>query len=228
MKEGNSDLIKSFIELQDNPENYEAWVPYSHHGIVGFIDLVIERGSEISLFKFARNAKKLEKLIKNFKLEIIVYPKSSNITSKEISSYLVFEDSKKNRKKVLSHEKLLKQQPFDIMFLDEDKGRMESIFELRESLPRLFQTRKIRLDDEALDELITNPMHDKIERALINLEDPPEEISRKLVRKTERYIERNDEFPNKTENLEKGTGETRTKSYGRRSRESDVKKAKQS
>ncbi len=227
LKQGNSDLIKSFIEIQEDPENYEPWVPYSHQGIVGFIDLVIERPSEISLFKFSREAEKIEKIIKNFKLEIIVYPKSRNMASKEIKSYLVFEDSKKNRRKVLSQEKLLKKQPFDIMFLDKDRGRIESIFELRDSLPRLFQTRKIRLEPRALQELFTNPNHDQISRALINLEDPPDKITRKLVRKTERYIERNDEFPNRTENLEREEKESRSGSYGRTARENDIKKAKQ-
>ncbi|KXA93139.1 hypothetical protein AKJ66_02725 [candidate division MSBL1 archaeon SCGC-AAA259E22] len=228
IEKGNSELIRSFINLKDNAENYEVWVPYSYHGILGFIDLIIEKGSEISIFKFARDAKNIEKIVKNFKLEITVYPKTRETSSKNIGSYLVFEDSKQNRRKVLSEKKLLEKQPFEIMFLNEEKNRIESIFKLRDSLPRLFQTRKIRLNEEALQELITNPNHNQIERAILNLEDPPETITRELVRETERYIERKDEFPSNTETLKKEIGNARTQSYQGRTREGDMKKAKQS
>ncbi|KXB07105.1 hypothetical protein AKJ51_01990 [candidate division MSBL1 archaeon SCGC-AAA382A20] len=223
LKEGNSDLIETFIEVQGRPENYEVWVPYSYHGIIGFIDLVVEGGTDISLFKFSKSAKNIEKLVKNFKLEIKIYPKSRNELSKNINSYLVFEDSKKNRKSIFSQEKLLEKQPFDIMFLNMEQEQIESLSELRDSLPRLFQTKKIRLEDEAIQELVTNPSHDQIESAILNLEDPPEVITKKFVRKTERYIERNNEFPHKTANLRKEADGTHTKSYTGRSRENDVK-----
>ncbi|KXB04791.1 hypothetical protein AKJ50_02015 [candidate division MSBL1 archaeon SCGC-AAA382A13] len=227
LKEENSDLIESFINLQDNADDYEIWVPYFYHGIVGFIDLVVEGGSEISLFKFTRNTKKIEKVVKSLKLEKSVYPKSRNVTSKKnIQSYLVIEDGRKNRKSILSQEELLRKQPFEILFLDKGRNRIESIFELRDSLPRLFQTRNIRLNDEALEELITNPNHLRVERAILNLEDPPDEITGELVKKTERYIKRNDEPPENTESLT-NSNKHRTESYGTRTN-SDIKKAKQS
>lgn len=228
MEQKNSDLIKSFISIQDHPENYEVWVPYFHRGIVGFIDLIIDSGSEISIFKFAEKAKEIEKVVKSLKLESSVYPKSRNITSKDINPYLVIKDGEKNRKTILSQETLLSKQPFDLLFIDKERRRVESIFELRDSLPRLFQTRNIRLDDDALDYLITKPNHSRIESAIVGLEDPPDIITKEFLQKIERYLRKNEEPPEDTDSLREYLSKRRTETYRTGSEESSVKKAKQS
>ncbi len=227
-KKGNSDLIKSFIKLQEQPESYEVWVPYFHHGIVGFIDLVIENESEVSLFKFIKEGKKIEKAVKSLKLESSVFPESRNITSKEMHTYLVVEDGEKNRKSVLSQEKLLQDQPFDILFLDENKERIESIFELRDNLPRLFQTQDIRLEEGALEALITNPEHSQVERAILNLDDPPEVITRRFVKKIQRYMRKNNRPPKDVDTLREATEKREHKSYTASSGKRDVKSTQKS
>lgn len=201
LKENNSELIESFIELQDQSENYEIWVPYFHQGIVGFIDLVIKNENETSLFKFIKKTKNIEEAIKSLKLEQSVYPKSQSTHSKTIHSYLVIEDREKNRKDILTREKLVKNQPFELLFLDRERKRIESIFELRDNLPRLFQTKNIRLEESALDTLTINPNHSEIERGLLNLEDPPQVITKRFVRKMQRYLKLNKKPPKNVEKL---------------------------
>lgn len=227
-KKENSDLIKSFISLQDQPENYEVWVPYHHHGIVGFIDLVVKSESEISLFKFIKNAKKIEKAVKSLKLERTVFPKSRNITSKEIHTYLVVGDGEKNRKSVLSQERILQDQPFDILFLDRERGRVESIFELRDNLPRLFQTKNSRLEESALDALITNPDHSQVESAILKLDDPPEVITRRFIKKIQRYLRKNNRPPKDIDTLREATEKRKHESYTASSGERDVKSPQKS
>ncbi len=201
LKKNNSELIESFIELQDQSENYEIWVPYFHQGIVGFIDLVIKNENETSLFKFIKKTKNIEEAIKSLKLEQSVYPKSQSTHSKTIHSYLVIEDREKNRKDILTREKLVKNQPFELLFLDRERKRIESIFELRDNLPRLFQTKNIRLEESALDALTINPNHSEIERGLLNLEDPPQVITKRFVRKMQRYLKLNKKPPKNVEKL---------------------------
>ncbi len=228
LKKENSGLIKSFIQLQDQPENYEVWVPYFHHGIVGFIDLVIENESEVSLFKFIKDGKKIEKAVKSLKLECSVFPESRSITSKDIHAYLVIEDGEKNRKSVLSQEKLLQDQPFEILFLNRDKGSIESIFELRDNLPRLFQTKGIRLDEKALDALITNPNHSRVERAILNLENLPEVITKRFVKKIQRYMRKNNRPPKDVDTLKESVEKREHESYTASSGKRDVKKPQKS
>lgn len=227
-KKENSDLIKSFIRLQDQPENYEVWVPYFHHGIVGFIDLVIENESEISLFKFVEDAKKIEKAVKSLKLESTVYPKSRDISSKEMHTYLVIEDGDKNRSSVLSQDDILQDQPFEILFINREKESIESIFELKDNLPRLFQTRNIRLEEDALDALVTNPNHSRVERAILNLDDPPEVITKRFVKKIQRYMRKNNRPPKDLDTLKKAIEKREHKSYTAGSGKRDVKKPQKS
>jgi len=201
LKKNNSELIESFIDLQDQSENYEIWVPYFHQGIVGFIDLVIKNENETSLFKFIKKTKNIEEAIKSLKLEHSVYPKSQSVPSKTLTSYLVIEDREKNRKDILSRKKLIENQPFELLFLDKKRKRIESIFELRDNLPRLFQTENIRLEESALDALAINPNHSQIERGILNLEDPPKIITKRFVRKMQRYLKLNKKPPKNVEKL---------------------------
>lgn len=226
-KNKNSDLIKSFLQLQGHPENYEVWAPYVYHGIIGFVDLVIESRSEISLFKFARDSKSIEEDVKGLKLESSIYPKSRSVASKDVNSYLVIADNRKNRKMVLSQKRLLEEQPLEILFLNEEEGRIESIFELRYDTPRLFQAESLRIEDKALNDLISRPDHSRIERALLNLEDSPEVITKGLVQKTSRYLKRNDESPDDISSLKGTSRNRRAKSYETGAEKNGMKEAKQ-
>lgn len=228
MNKENSDLIESFIQLQDHPENYEVWVPYFHQGIVGFIDLVIENENEISLFKFSKKANNLEEDIKALKLEKSVFPKSRAITSKTIHSYLVLKDSEKNRETVLSKEDLIENQPLDLLFLDKGRKRIESVFELKDNIPRLFQTEDIRLEKNALKALSTNPNHSEIERAILELEDPPKAITKRFVRKIQRYMKLNKQPPKNVEKLEESRVNQSKETYQPNSEKTDLKNTQKS
>ena len=194
-REKNSDLIKAFLELKGHPDNYEVWAPYAHRGIVGFIDLVIESRKEISVFKFTRDAKDIEEDVKGLKLETSVYPKSRNIDSKEIRPYLVVSDSRKNRDRILTNHRLLEDQPFEILMLNEERGQIEEIFGLKYSIPRLFQSEGLRLEEGALGEIISRPDHEDIEEAILNLDNPPESIDKEIINKVDRYLKRNETPP---------------------------------
>lgn len=195
IKGKNSDLIKSFIELKNFRKDYEAWVPYIHHGIAGFIDLVIESKSEISIFKFVEKAKKIERAVKSLKLESTIYPKTREISSKKVKSYLILLDNRKNRKAVISQYSLLGNQPFKILFLDRENERIESISELKDTLPRLFKTKNMRLDDGALKKLISKPNHHEIEEAILKCGDSLNLITVDLIEKIDNYLKRNEEIP---------------------------------
>lgn len=211
----NSGLIKSFIELKDFREDYEVWVPYIHRGIVGFIDLVIESNEEISIFKFVDEAKKIENSVKSLKLERAIYPKARDASSKNIESYLVLSDSRKNRKIVLSKYSLLGNQPFEILFLNQEEGYVESISELKDMLPRIFQTKDMELDDGALKRLISKPNHTKIERAILNCDGSPKKITEDLIEKTDRYVKRNDKLPEEFTSIENPVEEKNESYQGR-------------
>ncbi len=219
----NSGLIKSFIELKDFREDYEVWVPYIHRGIVGFIDLVIESEDEISIFKFVDEAKKIEDSVKGLKLESAIYPKTRDASSKNIESYLVISDNRKNRKTVLSKYSILGNQPFEILFLNEEEGYVESISELKDMLPRLFQTQEMKLDDGALKRLISKPNHSKIERAILNVEGSPKRITEELIEKMDRYVKRNDKLPEEFTSIENPT-EGKKESYQGRAEKSSVER----
>lgn len=213
LKRENSDLIVSFLELWGFQENYEVWAPYHYQGILGFVDLVIEGKSEISLFKFARDTSNLEEDVKSLKLESQVFPKSRDSSPREVRSYLVLADSEENRRSIISSKKLLERQSFEILLLDQREKRLESIFELRYSVPRIFQTEGIDLEDEALDELICKPNHEELERALLDLDDPPHTITKDLVEEVDLYFKKNEQPPRDISSIRGPTQEGKT-SYG--------------
>ncbi len=200
-QEDNSTLIKEFVKTQNLQDNYEVWVPFTYRGITGFVDLVIENDSSLSIFKFTKKAKKLKGVAKSLKLETLVYPKSRDKDFDEIQSYLVIADNRRNRKAVFYQYSLLGSQPFDIIFLDKGDGSIESISEMTENIPRLFQTQKMDLEKEALRNLISKPNHEEIERAILDSGDAPEIITGEMVKKVNNYLKKNDEPPENLVNL---------------------------
>ncbi len=227
-KEKNSDLIKNFLELKGYPENYEVWAPYAHRGLVGFVDLIIKNRNEISLFKFTRDSKNIEKDVKSLKLESSVYPKSRNIDSKQIKSYLVVSDSRKNRNRILNSYRLLEDQPFGVLMLNKEKEKIEQIFDLKYSVPRVFQSEDLRLKDEALVEVISRPNHEEIEEAIFNLENPPEVIDKEIVKRVDSYLKKNESPPEDVSVLW-GSVEEDRKPYARTNpRKTDVKEPQSS
>ena len=209
----NEDLIRSFIDLLGLREDYEVWVPYNYRGILGFIDLVIDKEGDLSLFKFVHDAQSLEEAVKSLKLETAIYPKSRNTDSDDIDSYLIIEDSKKNRRITLSQERLLDNQPFEILLLDKNKKHIEAIYELKYTIPRQFKAKDITLSEKALDSLIEKPNHTEVEEAILNLDNPPKSVSEDFVRKTHTYVKRNDELPENLSSLKKETEGQEEPSY---------------
>ncbi len=227
-RDKNSDLIRSFLKLKGHPENYEVWAPYIHRGLVGFIDLIIKNNSEISIFKFTRDSKDIEKDVKNLKLESSVYPKSQNTETKNIKSYLVIGDNRKNRQKIITNSRLLEGQTFEVLLLNEGKEEIEKIFELKYSIPRIFQSENLRLEDEALEELISRPNHKEIEKAIINLENPPEKIDKQIIEKMARYLKRNETPPEDFTDFQRSVEEREPESFQSQRRERDIKEPHQS
>lgn len=198
----NNALVEAFIDIQDLRDNYEVWAPYFHGGVIGFADLVVETRSNVSLFKFRSDAENLEEPVKGLKLESKFLPEARNAGSKTVRSYLVFEDKERNRKSILSRLKLLENQPFEILLLDRERGCVESLFELREVAPRLFQTKGMRLEERALDDLVEKPNRAEIERAILDLDDPPGTVTKELVERVAGYMKRNGEPPEDLEAVE--------------------------
>ncbi|KXA89721.1 hypothetical protein AKJ62_02525 [candidate division MSBL1 archaeon SCGC-AAA259D14] len=194
-EEENSELIKSFIRTMELQDNYEVWFPYSHGGKTGFIDLILKSRRRPSVFKFLKNGKKLKQTVKELKLETILYKRSRDTETEDVYSYLVINDNKRNRKSVLYQYGLLANQPFEILFLNQTEERIESITELKENIPKLFQTEDIRLGKGALRKLISRPNHGEIERAILGLENPPDEVTGSLVDKMDRYLQNNKKMP---------------------------------
>ncbi|KXA95063.1 hypothetical protein AKJ36_01610 [candidate division MSBL1 archaeon SCGC-AAA259I07] len=167
-------------------DGYEAWVPYAHRGLVGFVDLVVDKNGRKFLFEFLSGVKNMEKAVKNTKLKAKIYKKAES-ASGSIDSYLVLKDREPNRKAVVQNEEMLKTQPFGILFFDGE--RTVSYSGTKERVPRVFQTRGVELETSALNYLIGKPNHEKMEEAILNLEDLPETIDRDFVEKVERYIQ---------------------------------------
>lgn len=222
----NSDLIKTFIDAMEIRDNYEVWVPYQYRGVLGFIDLVTEENSRISLFKFLSDASDLEKAVKNLKLEKEVYPKSRGV-EKNIKSYLVVEDTDSNRKSIISLDPLLKEQSFEILLLNRDENSVESYFESKYSIRQLFKSENLHLEDDGLDELIKRENHGEITRAILEIDDPPKSVDRKFIRKVASYLKRNDQIPDSVDSLEKQNERTR-ESYRTRPDDVSVKETEQS
>lgn len=220
----NTELIRTFIDMQDIRDNYEVWAPYFYHGVIGFADLVVETRSDISLFKFRRKAEKLEESVKSLKLENKFLPKARNAGSKRVHSYLVFADKEKNRQLILSQFQLLENQPFEILLLDRKRNRVESLFEMREIIPRLFQTRDMRLEEEALDDLVKKPNCAEIERAILNLDDSPDMVTSELVEQVDGYMKRYDEPPGGLEAIEESQEREGAKPYERNQGERSSRK----
>lgn len=202
-EEQDSVLIKTFIRIQDLEECYEAWVPYSYQGITGFIDLVLETKNGTLIFKFLRNAENLKRGTKSLKLEAMCYSRSQGLEKEEIDTYLVIKDTQRNRRAVFSQYTLLSNQPFEILFLNPAEESIESIGEMKENIPKLFQTRKMKLEKDALRKLISKPHHERIQRAILNCENSPDIVSEELVEKMDKYLERNYTPPNNITSLEK-------------------------
>ncbi len=202
-EEENSDLIKTFINIQDLQESYEVWVPYSYRGITGFVDLVLDSENGVSIFKFVKNAKKLEQAAKSLKLEGLFYPKSQGLEEDEVDTYLVIKDNRRNRKAVFYQYTLLGNQPFEILFLNTTKETVESVAEMRENIPKLFQTKKMDLKKDALKKLISKPNHEEIERAILECKNPPYEVTEELVKSMDKYLKRNEKPPEDLTLLEK-------------------------
>lgn len=197
----NSDLIKSFLEIMGVRENYEVWAPYQYRGVLGFVDLVVKDKSKISIFKFVRDASKLEEAIKNLKLEREVYPKSEG-TDKTMESFLVVADSDSNRESILSLDPLLKEQYFEILILNKEDESIESYFESKYSIRQLLKSEDIRIDDEGLEELISRENHREITRAILKMDDPPESVDKEFIRKIANYIKINEKVPDSVDLLE--------------------------
>lgn len=202
-EEQDPDLIKSFVRIQDLKECYEAWVPYSYQGITGFIDLVLETKNGKSIFKFLRNAENLKRGVKSLKLEAMCYSRSQGLEKEEIDAYLMIKDNQRNRKAVFTQYNLLSNQPFEILFMDPADESIESIGEMKENVPKLFQTRKMRLEKDALRKLISKPHHERIQRAIFNCENSPDVVTEELVEEMDKYLERNYTPPNNITTLEK-------------------------
>ncbi len=202
-EEENSDLVKSFIKIQDLQECYEVWAPYSYRGITGFVDLIIETGNGISIFKFLKNAKKLEQTVRSLKLEGMFYPKSQGLEEDNVDTYLVIQDNRRNRKAVFYQYTLLGNQPFEILFINATEETIESVAEMKENIPKLFQTRKKSLEKDALRKLISKPNHEKVERAILGCENSPEVVTEELVERMDKYLKRNETAPEDLTSLEK-------------------------
>lgn len=79
--------------------------------------------------------------------------------------------------------------------MNKGDGTIESISEMTENIPRLFQTQKMELEKDALRKLISKPNHDEIERAILDSNDSPETITGEIVEKVNKYLKKNDEPP---------------------------------
>lgn len=222
----NSDLIKAFIDVMGVRENYEVWAPYQYRGVLGFIDLVVEEDTKVSIFKFIRDASNLEEAVKNLKLEKKVYPKSRNV-EKKIQSLLVAADNDKNRELIISLDPLLREQSFEILLLNKDEESVESYFESKYSIRQLFKSENLRLEEDALEELTKRENHTKITEAILGLEDSPDTVNRKFVRKVASYLRRNDQVPDSVDSLERQKSRGRG-SYRTRPDDVNVKETEQS
>lgn len=195
----NTGLIRSFVSEMGLENDYEVWVPYTHRGFIGFVDLVVDRKKKTFLFEFLSKAKNMERAVKNTKLKAKIYREGETAT-KPVDSYLVLEDGEPNRRAIVQNEKMLKTQPFGILFFDGE--RTVSYSGTRERVPRVFQTKGVELETSALNYLIEKPNHEEIEEAILNLEGLPETISRDFVEKVERYIQVKGIPPEGTSSLE--------------------------
>ena len=191
---GNKGLIETFLEVKGKRDGYEVWKPYFNKGMAGFIDLVVEDKNRISLYKFERDASSIGKIVKQLKLETRFFKKSKESSIQKINSFLVFSDTEKNRKNVLTDKKLLDNQPFEILILNEGTGRIESLLELEYSIPRLFKSEGLELEDDALDYLLVKPDHDKIEDKVLDSKDHPEKITREYLEGFDIYFENGSNF----------------------------------
>lgn len=194
-EEQNSDLIKTFINTHDLHEGYAVWVPYSYRGITGFVDLVLDSENGASIFKFVKDAKKLEQAAKSLKLEGLFYPKFQGMGEDEVDTYLVIKDNSRNRKGVFYQYTLLGNQTFEILFLNHTEEKIESVTEMKKNIPKLFQTRKMKLENDALRKLISKPNHEKVERAILDCENLPDVVSEDLVDSMDKYLKRNETPP---------------------------------
>lgn len=152
------------------------------------------------------------------------YKKSQSQETKNIDSYLVVIDNKRNRKAIFYHYTLLAEQPFEILFLNKGKGTIESVSEMKENIPRLFQTKKIELRNDALKKLISNPNHDEIQRTILDSDNLPDTITGELVEKIDRYLKANEQPPENIASLE--NGHKYTGSYETNSGEDSVDRVK--
>lgn len=185
-KRENIALIRSFIDNSEFGSDYEVWAPYIYRGLVGFVDLVVRRKKRTFLLEFLTGVEEMERTVKSIKLKTKIF-KEKRGTTQSINAHMVLEDKKANREAVIQNGALLEHQPFGILFFDGE--RTVSYSGTKERVPRLFQTRGVELEKDALEYLIGEPNHEEIERAVLNLEDPPETIDRKFVERVKRYIQ---------------------------------------
>lgn len=181
----NTGMIRSFIEEMNLESNYETWVPYLHRGLVGFADLIVNRGGKKFLFEFVPEVKELEKIVKNTKLKEKIFREAKNETE-SLGSYIVLHDSESNRGAIIRNERLLETQPFGLLFFDGE--RTVSYSGTKERVPRIFQTKGVELETSALNYLMGKPNHEEIEEAILNLENLPETVDKNFVERVERYI----------------------------------------
>ncbi len=198
----NKNLIKAFVECLKFEGNYEVWSPYYYHGVLGFIDLVVENPSNVAIFDFWRDSEKIEDAVKQIKIETKFYSKERDLESENLNPYIVFEDNKDNRKTLMEEEKLIKEQPFSVILFNPEEGSIETPFGLRKTIKRLFHVKNIHPDEEALDYLVEIPDHEKIEEAVMNIENPPKIINKDFIGKVALYLKRNNEPPKSTSSLE--------------------------
>ncbi|KXA98061.1 hypothetical protein AKJ37_01510 [candidate division MSBL1 archaeon SCGC-AAA259I09] len=157
--------------------------------MVVFIDLVVENGSQISLFEFSKRIKNVEKPSKLVKLKAKLYSREKSPESRPVRPYLVLEEGKENRKTVLQQESLLEDQPFEVLFLGD--GEVESFFREKERISGLFRAKNAKLREEALNELMIGPNHAQIEAAISHLDDLPDKVGSRFIEQIDKYIKRN-------------------------------------
>lgn len=199
--ERNSDMIMAYLEIEEIQDNYEVWAPYCYRGIMGFVDLVVETDSELSLFKFRKSASDMSEAIKGLKLEQKFFLLDRGSQSKTVRSYLVIADDERNRGLVLSKKKLLEGQPCEILFLNEKKERVESLFTLMEMVPRLFRAKGMRLEEGTLNEIMRRPNHEEVREAIMSLKDRPEVVTKKLVNRVVGYVREHGQPPEEVSSL---------------------------
>ncbi|KXB03956.1 hypothetical protein AKJ48_03565 [candidate division MSBL1 archaeon SCGC-AAA261O19] len=130
-----------------------------------------------------------------------------------LCSFWVIPSPLRNFTLSISQIRLLEKQPFEILLLDMEVDNVESLFELRKIIPRLFQTKDMRLEEEALDDLTRRPNCAKIVRAILNLGDSPDTVTDELVERVAEYMKMEDEPPENLKEIEILQEEEEAKSY---------------